>query len=97
MWPSASDPLKAVVVSELFVLSLALSWPISMPPVSSYVGIKFFVCVSCSFVASGHSMGFICSTVLLMLFAEFPKQSLMVKVFDHYFCHDILSCAEHFT
>ena len=34
-WPSASDPPKARIVSELFVLSLSLLGPISMPLVSS--------------------------------------------------------------
>ena len=33
--PSASDPPKTSLVSELFVLSLSLSGPISMPLVSS--------------------------------------------------------------
>ena len=34
-WPSTSDPLKAILVSKLFVVSLSLLGPISMPPVSS--------------------------------------------------------------
>ena len=43
MHPYTSEPSKASVVSELFVLSLSWSRSISVPPVSSsvlYMGIK---------------------------------------------------------
>ena len=70
--PSASDPLKAIVVSELFMLSLS-----SVFLVSSMRALRsVFACLSHSSMVSGHSVGFICSAVCLVSVYNFPQHGL---------------------
>ena len=66
-WPSASDPPRAIAVSELFVLSLSSVSGIF------YMGIKVsvFTCMAHSYVVSGNSVGFICSAVWLVSVSNF--------------------------
>ena len=49
--PSTADPPRAIIVSELFVLSLPSMFPVQ---------VSVFACISCSSMASGHSMTCIC-------------------------------------
>ena len=94
----ASKTKCSIWASELFVLSLSLLGPTSMPPVSSMWGLRSLSSlVSCSSMVSGHhSVGFICSAVWLILVSWVPwVQSWVVNALDHHSCCSKLWCAEH--
>ena len=61
---SASDPPKAIIVSELCGFTVIVRAYIHASGIL-YVGneVSVFACVSCSSMVSGHNMGFICNAV----------------------------------
>ena len=97
-WSSASNPPKAIVVPDLFMLSLSLLGPISMPPMSSTWKSRSLsspVCpVSLWWVV-------IASILYVMQYDWYLFQvswawSWVVNVLNYFFCCSILLCAECF-
>ena len=94
-WPSTSDPPNTITVSELFVLSLSLSGPISIPPVFSMWKLR-------SLTLPDYPASLWWVVILSVLYVVqydwylspmFP--SSFAWWINQYFCCSILSCAEH--